>query len=281
MGEVSIIGVDLAKNVFQLHRAAADGSFVFRKKLSRPQFARFMADHPACEVAMEACPSAHHWARQLTGRGHRVRLIAPHYAKPFLKRQKNDAADAEAIAEAATRLTMRFVEPKTEEQQARAVAFRAREQLVKQRTEAINALRAYLYEFGHVAPEGIGYLPRLAQVVADPGSDLPDLARDICRMAVEQVELLTARLAAVTAKIAAASRAAAMPRQLQTMPGIGPIGALAIETFAPPMNQFRRGRDFAAWPRLVPRQHSSGGKQRPRRWGSATSGDCWSRAPCR
>jgi len=157
---------------------------------------------------------------------------------------------------------MRFVEPKTTEQQARAVAFRAREQLVKQRTEAINALRAYLYEFGHVAPEGIGYLPRLAQVVADPGSDLPDLARDICRMAMEQVELLTARLAAVTAKIAAASKAATMPKQLQTMPGIGPFGALAIETFAPPMNQFRRGRDFAAWLGLVPRQHSSGGKQR-------------------
>ncbi len=262
MEEVSIIGVDLAKNVFQLHGAAANGSIVFRKKLSRPQFARFMADHPACEVAMEACPSAHHWARELTGQGHRVRLIAPHYVKPFLKRQKNDAADAEAIAEAATRPTMRFVEPKTTEQQARAVAFRAREKFVKQRTEAINALRAYLYEFGHVAPEGIGYLPKLAQVVQDPGSDLPDLARDICRMAVEQVELLTARLAAVTAKIAAASKAAAMPKQLETMPGIGPIGALAIETFAPPMNQFRRGRDFAAWLGLVPRQHSSGGKQR-------------------
>jgi len=262
MEEVSIIGVDLAKNVFQLHGAASDGSVVFRKKLSRPQFARFMADHPACEVAMEACPSAHHWARELTGHGHRVRLIAPHYVKPFLKRQKNDAADAEAIAEAATRPTMRFVEPKTVEQQARAVAFRAREQLVKQRTEAINALRAYLYEFGHVAPEGIGYLPKLAQVVDDPGSSLPDLARDICRMAVEQVQLLTARLAAVTAKIAAASKAATMPKQLQTMPGIGPIGALAIETFAPPMNQFRRGRDFAAWLGLVPRQHSSGGKQR-------------------
>ncbi|MFZ1725734.1 MAG: IS110 family transposase [Albidovulum sp.] len=211
---------------------------------------------------MEACPSAHHWARELTGHGHRARLIAPHYVKPFLKRQKNDAADAEAIAEAATRPTMRFVEPKTKEQQARAVAFRAREQIVKQRTEAINALRSYLYEFGHVAPEGIGYLPRLAQFVEDPGSDLPDLARDICHMAVEQVELLTARLTVVTAKIATASKAATMPKQLQTMPGIGPIGALAIETFAPPMNQFRRGRDFAAWLGLVPRQHSSGGKQR-------------------
>ena len=262
MEEVSIIGVDLAKNVFQLHGAAADGAIVFRMKLSRLQFGRFMADHPACEVAMEACPSAHHWARELTAHGHRVRLIAPHYVKPFLKRQKNDAADAEAIAEAALRPTMRFVEPKTAEQQARAVVFRAREQLLKQRTEAINALRGHLYEFGHIAPEGIGYLPQLAQVVGDPGSGLPDLARDVCRMVLEQVELLTARLTALTAKIAALSKQAAMPRQLQTMPGVGPIGAMAIETFAPPMDQFRRGRDFAAWLGLVPRQHSSGGKQR-------------------
>ena len=125
-----------------------------------------------------------------------------------------------------------------------------------------NALRGHLYEFGHIAPEGIGYLPRLAQVVEDGGSGLPDLARDICRMVLTLVELLTLRLAALTAKIAALSRQAAMPRQLQTMPGVGPIGALAIETFAPPMDQFRRGRDFAAWLGLVPRQHSSGGKQR-------------------
>lgn len=262
MEEVSIIGVDLAKNVFQLHGASADGSVVFRKRLSRLQFGRFMANQAPCKVALEACPSAHHWARELTKHGHHVRLIAPHYVKPFIKRQKNDVADAEAITEAATRPTMRFVVPKTEEQQARAIAFRAREQLVKQRTEAINALRAYLYEFGHVAPEGIGFVPRLAQVVEDPGSALPGLARDICRMVLEQVDLLTARLAALKAKIAALSRQAVMPRRLQTMPGVGPISALAIETFAPPMEQFRRGRDFAAWLGLVPRQHSSGGKQR-------------------
>ncbi|NYS26225.1 transposase [Rhodobacteraceae bacterium 2376] len=152
MGEIGIIGVDLAKNVFNLRGAAADGAVVFRKKLSRLQFAGFMADHPACVVAMEACASAHHWARELSAYGHSVRLIAPHYVKPFIKRQKNDATDAEA----ATRPTMRFVEPKTEAQQARAVAFRAHEQIMKQRTEAINALRAHLYEFGHVAPEGVG-----------------------------------------------------------------------------------------------------------------------------
>ncbi len=262
MGQATIIGVDLAKNVFQLHGAASDGSVVFRKKLSRPQFARFMAEHPPCRVAMEACASAHHWARELTGHGHRVRLIAPHYVKPFLKRQKNDAADAEAIVEAAQRPTMRFVEPKSAEQQARAVVFRTREQLLKQRTETVNALRSHLYEFGYVAPEGIGYVPRLAEVVGDPASDIPDLARDICRMLLEQIVLLTARIGDLKMRIAVMSREAEMPRRLQTMPGVGPIGALAIETFAPPMEQFRRGRDFAAWLGLVPRQHSTGGKQK-------------------
>ena len=262
MEDIYIIGVDLAKNVFQLHGASSDGAVLFRKKLSRPQFARFMAEHPPCIVAMEACAGAHHWAREMTRHGHQVRLIAPHYVKPFVKRQKNDVADAEAIVEAALRPTMRFVEPKTAEQQARAVVFRTREQLIKQRTEAINALRAHLYEFGHVAPVGIGYLPRLAEVIDDPKSDLPGLARDICRLALEQIAYVTARIDALKATIATMSKEATMPRQLQTMPGVGPIGALAIETFAPPMNQFRRGRDFAAWLGLVPRQHSSGGKQR-------------------
>jgi transposase/transposase InsO family protein len=184
------------------------------------------------------------------------------YVKPFIKRQKNDAADAEAIVEAAQRPTMRFVEPKSADQQARAVAFRTREQLVKQRTEAVNALRSYLYEFGHVAPEGIGYLPRLAKVVDDPDADIPDLAREICRMLLEQIAQLTDRINALKARIAAMSNEADMPRQLQTMPGVGPITALAVETFAPPMEQFRRGRDFAAWLGLVPRQHSTGGKQK-------------------
>ena len=261
MEEVTIIGVDLAKNVFQVHGAAPDGEVVFRKKLARPQFARFMSDHPACEVAMEACPSAHHWARELSAYGHSVRLIAPHYVKPFIKRQKNDAADAEAIAEAATRPTMRFVEPKTAEQQARAVAFRAREQIVKQRTEAINALRAHLYEFGHVAPEGVGYIPRLAKVVDDPGSGLPDLARDICRMVLEQIELLTSRLTAVSAKLAAASRAAAIPRQLQTMPGVGPITAPARTAGAEPRRR-RRGCDGAGQLGGAGAQHAGAGRIR-------------------
>ncbi|SPJ24809.1 hypothetical protein PAA8504_02648 [Palleronia abyssalis] len=246
--------------MFQVHGAATDRSVLFRKKLTRPQFARFMAEQPPCRVAMEACASAHHWAREMSRHGHEVRLIAPHYVKPFLKRQKNDAA--EAIVEAALRPTMRFVEPKSADQQARAVAFRTREQLVKQRTEAVNALRSHLYEFGHVAPEGIGYVPRLAKVVDDPDTGIPELVRDICRMLLAQIAHLTDRINALKARIAALSNEAELPRQLQTMPGVGPITALAVETFAPPMEQFRRGRDFAAWLGLVPRQHSTGGKQR-------------------
>src|SRR6056297_1514996 len=217
MGEVSIIGVDLAKNVFQVHGAAADGSVAFRKKLSRPQFARFMADHPPCLVAMEACASAHHWAREMARKGHEVRLIAPHYVKPFIKRQKNDAADAEAIVEAALRPTMRFVEPKTADQQARAIAFRTREQLVKQRTETVNALRSHLYEFGHIAPTGIGFVPRLARVVEDPETDMPEMARGICQMLLDQIAHLTDRIDALKARIEAMSDEAEMPRRLRTM----------------------------------------------------------------
>lgn len=167
MKEISIIGVDLAKNVFQLHGATADGTVLFRKKLSRPQFQRFMAEHPQCLVVMEACGGAHHWAREMERVGHEVRLIAPRYVKPFIKRQKNDAADAEAIVEAALRPTMRYVEPKTGDQQARSILFRTREQFVKQRTEAVNALRSHLYEFGYIAPEGIGY-PALRIVAIRP-----------------------------------------------------------------------------------------------------------------
>jgi hypothetical protein len=176
-----------------------------------------------------------------------VRLIAPHCVKPFLKRQKNDAADAEAIVKAALRPTLRCVEPESADQQARAVASRTREQLVKQRTEAVNALWSHLYEFGCIAPVGTGHVPRLAQVVEDPDADIPALARDICRMLLAQSAQLIDRVNALKAKIAAMSNEAEMPRRLQTMPGVGPITALAVETFAPPMGQFRRGRDFAAW----------------------------------
>ena len=262
MKEATIIGIDLAKNVFQLHGAAADGSVVFRKKLSRPQFQRFMAAHPPCTLAMEACPASHFWTRELTRMGHVARMIAPQYVTPYVKRQKNDAADAEAIVEAATRPSMRFVEPKTAEQQARAVVFRIRQKLVAQRIELINALRSHLYEFGYIAPVGLQHLPRLAEVIADEASDLPKVARVACRGLLDQIDNLSAHLDALNDQIAELGKEGDTSRTLQTMPGVGPITALAIEAFAPAMESFNRGRDFAAWLGLVPRQASSGGKAR-------------------
>ncbi len=262
MEKATIIGVDLAKNVFQVHGAAADGTVLFRKKLTRPQFHHFMAEQPVCLVAMEACGGAHYWAREMRRIGHDVRLIAPRYVKPFIKRQKNDAADAEAIVEAALRPTMRFVEPKSEEQQARSTAFRTREQFLKQRTDCVNSLRSHLQEFGYVAPQGIGHLSRLEDFVEDPRTDLPVLARRFCRELLDHIAQLTVRIDALKKTIGEVANRGATSRRLQTMPGVGPISALAIEAFAPPMEQFRRGRDFAAWLGLVPRQNSSGGKQR-------------------
>jgi transposase len=178
------------------------------------------------------------------------------------ERHKNDAADAEAIVEAAQRPTMRFVEAKTEEQQSRAIMFRTREQLVGQRTELVNILRAHLYEFGHIAPHGIGYLSRLESILEDEAAQMPDLVRTICRDLLEHIWQITDRVDSLSEKINGLSNKAETTRRLRTMPGVGPITALAIETFAPPMEVFKRGRDFAAWLGLVPLQNSSGGKQR-------------------
>lgn len=262
MTENTIIGVDLAKNVFQLHGAAADGTVIFRKKLSRPQFHRLMERQPGSLVVMEACGGAHYWARVLNALGHQVKLISPHYVKPFVKRQKNDAADAEAIVEAALRPSMRFVEPKSEAQQASAVLFRFREKLVKQRTELINAIRSYLFEFGHVIPKGPRHLRRVAELISDDTAALPDEVRKICRDLLDEIGRKTERIDEALKQINAKSRQQETLKRLQTMPGLGPITAVAIETFAPPMETFRRGRDFAAWLGLVPRQNSTGGKQR-------------------
>lgn len=247
MEEVTIIGVDLAKNVFQLHGAAADGVTVFRKKLSRAQFMKFMSAQSPCRVVMEACSGAHHWARQMSLFGHDVRLIAPCYVKPFVKRQKNDAADAEAIVEAAQRPNMRFVEPKSKDQQARAILFRTREQFVNQRTETVNALRAHLSEFGYVAPQGIDHLRRLRVVVEDSATDLPDLAREMCAELLSHIERLSERIDDLTRRIRIMANEHLPSRRLQTMPGVGPLTAMAVDAFAPTMQTFRRGRDFAAW----------------------------------
>ena len=258
----TMIGVDLAKNSFQLHAATRHGEVKFRRKLTRAQFLPFMAAQPPAVVVMEACGGAHHWARELAPFGHEVRLIAPVYVKPFVKRQKNDAADAEAIVEAAQRPEMRFVEPKSAEQQARALLFRTREQLVHQRTELVNALRSYLYEYGYVLPIGIASLKRIKLIVEDIDSDLPGLVRDIDGDLLQQIVEKTARIDALMKRIKTTAEDTETARRLQTMPGVGPVTALAIEAFAPPLETFRCGRDFAAWLGLVPRQNSTGGKQR-------------------
>ncbi len=258
----TVIGVDLAKNVFQLHGATQTGEVKFRKKLSRVRFYQFMEDHAPAVVVMEACGSAHFWAREMKKFGHEVKLIAPQYVRPFVKRQKNDAADAEAIVVAAQRPEMRFVEPKSKEQQARAVLFRCRERLVRQRTELMNALRAILYEQGHVFPNGILHLKRIKAVLDDLDNGFAPIVLEECLCLVEQIQEKTVRIDGKTNKIKALSEKTDIPRRLQTMPGVGPLTALAIEAFAPSMENFRSGRDFAAWLGIVPRQHSSGGKAR-------------------
>lgn len=262
MTKDTMIGVDLAKNSFQIHAATLNGQVKFRRKLARAQFLSFMAAQAPAVVVMEACGGAHHWARELSALGHEVRLIAPVYVKPFVKRQKNDAADAEAIVEAAQRPEMRFVEPKSTDQQARALLFRTREQLVHQRTELVNALRSYLYEYGHVLPIGIASLRRIEAILEDTDNDLPDLVRDICGDLLQQISEKTARIDALMKRIKSTAYDTETARRLQTMPGVGPVTALAIEAFAPPLESFRCGRDFAAWLGLVPRQNSTGGKQR-------------------
>ncbi len=249
------------------------GDVKFRKKLTRPQFLKFMAERAPVVVAMEACGSANYWAREMSRLGHEVKLIPPRYVKPFVKRQKNDAADAEAIVIAAQRPEMRFVEPKSADKQARAMLFRSRERLVHQRTELANALRSYLYEFGFTFPQGIGHLKRVEALLDDPNSGLPDLVCDESRDLLDQISEMTERIEAKTRRVKALATETDTARRLQTMPGVGPLIALAVEAFAPDMTCFKRGRDFAAWLGLVPRQHSSGGKERLGRISKAGQAD--------
>lgn len=258
----TMIGVDLAKSVFQVHGASMNGEIRFQRKLSREAFYTLMARHPAAVVAMEACGSAHYWARVLSGFGHEVRLIAPRYVRPFVKRQKNDAADAEAIVVAAQRPEMRFVEPKSEDQQSAAILYRSRQRLVRQRTETVNALRAALYEFGHVIPQGIQHVGRIRTILEVPNSDLPALMREECLAMLDQIAVLNGWIDTKTARIKELAAATPVSKRLQTMPGVGPLVAMAVATFAPDMTSFNNGRDFAAWLGLVPRQFSSGGKER-------------------
>jgi transposase len=211
---------------------------------------------------MEACASAHYWAREIAAVGHEVRLLPPAYVKPFVKRQKNDAADAEAICEAAQRPTMRFVLPKSAEAQAAAVVFRTRDLLVRQRTQLINALRGHLAEFGFVVPQGPGHVTKLIALVEDPASDLPVAARTILSVLSQTFQTLQLKIALLDREITARAKANETAKRRMTIPGIGPVAATAIVALAPAASTFRRGRDFAAWLGLTPKQHSSGGKER-------------------
>lgn len=261
MSEVSIIGLDIAKHVFQAHGADASGRAVLRKKLSRSKVLPFFASQPRCRVVLEACGGAHHWARELAKLGHDVQLIAPAYVRPFVKRQKNDAADAEAICEAAQRPSMRFVPVKTEAQQAAALVFRGRDLLVRQRTQISNALRGHMAEYGWIAPKGLAHLERLAALLADP-SAVPADVRAVCTVLMESLAVLDRQIALLDKEIVRRSREDEVARRLMTIPGIGPITATAIAALAPPPGTFAKGRDFAAWVGLTPRQHSTGGKQK-------------------
>jgi transposase len=268
-----MIGVDLAKNAFQVHGALRTGKVQFRKRLTRTQFSVFMAQQEPCLVIFEACGSAHYWAREMEAVGHEVKLIAPQYVSPFVKRQKNDAADAEAIVIAARQPEMRFVEPKTVEQQSRAALFRGRERLVHQRTADLNALRALLYEHGHVFPVGMHHLNRITALVEDETVDLHALIREECLDLLTQIAEKTARVIERTTKLKTLAAESDRARRLQTMPGVGPLTAVAVEAFGPDMEQFKTGRDFAAWLGLVPKQHSSGGKERLGRMTKAGQAD--------
>ena len=213
-------------------------------------------------VVFEACGSASYWTREMAKLGHDAKLIAPQYVRPFVKRQKNDSAEAEAIVIAARQPEMRFVAPKSVEQQSRAAVFRGRERLVHQRTADVNALRALLYEHGYVFPTGLRHLERMTALVEDETSDLPALIREEGRDLAAQIAEKTDRIDAKTKALKELAAGTDTARRLQTMPGVGPLTAVAVEAFAPDMAQFKRGRDFAAWLGLVPRQHSSGGKAR-------------------
>ena len=262
MEEVSTIGLDIAKQVFHAHGADARGATVFSRRITRAKLISFFASQPKCTVAMEACAGAHHWGRELAKLGYEVRLIAPAYVKPFVKRQKNDAADAEAICEAAQRPTMRFVPVKSEQQQASAAVFRARDLFVRQRTQFINALRGLVAEHGWVAPKGLFHARAMMAKIEDPSCPLPQRVRDVFLTMIASIGALDEQIVVLDREIAQRAKEDPAARRLMTIPGIGPITATAILALAPPPENFRKGRDFAAWVGLTPLQRSTGGKQK-------------------
>ena len=261
--QVTTIGLDIAKRVFQAHGIDAAGRAVVRRKLQRGEVLAFFKGLAPCLVGIEACGTAHHWAREITALGHEVRLMPASYVKPYVKRGKTDAADAEAICEAVTRPTMRFVPIKTAEQQAVLMLHRTRELLVRQRTMLVNALRGHMAELGIVAPQGIARVADLVAVLmGEDAASVPPLARQALRALAAELEGVGTRVKEIEAAILAWHKESEASRRLATIPGIGPITASALVATITDPAQFRSARHLAAWIGLVPKQNSSGGKQR-------------------
>ena len=257
------IGIDIAKSVFQVHGVDAAGQVTVTKKLRRAEVMKFFAAIPACLVGMEACATAHFWAREISALGHQVRLMPPSYVKAYLRRQKNDAADAEAICEAVTRPTMRFVPVKSAERQGVLVLHRTRELLVRQRTMLINALRGHCAEFGIIAPQGARRASELVEQIRQAqAAELPELARSALLRLAGQLDTLAAEIHGLERRLLAWHRQDQASQRLATIPGIGIITATALAAAVTDPGLFRSGREFAAFLGLVPRQNSSGGKER-------------------
>ena len=263
MQAVTTIGLDIAKSVFQVHGVDAEGKVIIRRKLKRRYVAAFFQKLPPCLVGVEACASSHHWSRELKALGHTVRLMPPAYVKPYVKRQKNDAADAEAICEAVTRANMRFVETKTPEQQSCLMLHRTRHLFIRQQTAVINAIRAHLAEFGIVAPVGRNGVEALLDVVADSSDKrVPEIAR-ACLVALgAHLRVLKTQILEFDRLIMAWHRSNETSKRLDEIPGVGPALATALVASVGDARAFRSGRDFSAWIGLVPKQNSSGGKEK-------------------
>jgi transposase len=263
MQTVTTIGLDIAKSVFQVHGVDAAGQVVIRRQIKRCHVLALFQKLPPCLVGIEACASAHHWSRELQALGHTVRLMPPAYVKPYVKRHKNDATDAEAICEAVARPNMRFVATKSPEQQSCLTLHRTRHLFVRQQTSVINVIRALLAEFGIVAPVGRNGVEQLLGVVADASDQrLPEVARACVAALGAQLQTLKAQILQFDRMINAWHRSSEASRRLDDIPGIGPVLATALVASIADPKVFRSGRDFSAWIGLVPKQNSSGGKDR-------------------
>ena len=261
--QITTIGLDIAKNVFQVHGIDGDEEVVVRKQLRRGQVIRFFQDLSPCLVGLEACATAHYWARELAKLGHEVRLMPARDVKAYVKRNKNDEADAEAICEAVRRPTMRFVQVKSAEQQAQLMQHRARDLLMRQRTQLINAMRAHMAELGITAPQGREGIKQLLAIIADDeDTRLPVDARASLIVLAAQLQAMQTMIGSLEKRLVVRHRSNPDSKRLQTIPGVGVIGATAIAATVTDPAAFRSGRDFAAWVGLVPRQASTGGKSR-------------------